>query len=69
MKAFLQADLYMRAALHIARRQGELRGAACSHPHAYLTSDNRHVVYTTDPYWIGQVFLARIPDAFWRSLD
>ena len=44
-------------------------GPACSHPHAYLTADNQRVIYNADPYWIGQVFFARVPDEFWRSLE
>lgn len=44
-------------------------GPACGHPHAYLTADNKHVIYTADPFWIGQVFAARVPDGFLKSLD
>jgi hypothetical protein len=44
-------------------------GAACSHPHAYFTADSKHVIYNADPFWIGQVFAARVPDGFLASLD
>lgn len=44
-------------------------GAAASHPHAYFTADNKHVIYNADPYWIGHVFAARVPAGFLESLD
>jgi hypothetical protein len=44
-------------------------GPACGHPHAYFTADNKHVIYNADPYWIGQVFFARVPEGFLASLD
>ncbi|MBI2190626.1 MAG: hypothetical protein HYU36_01415 [Planctomycetes bacterium] len=44
-------------------------GPACSHAHAYFTADNRHVVYNADPYLIGQVYAARVPDGFLESLE
>ena len=44
-------------------------GPACSHAHAYLTADNKHVIYNADPYWIGQVFFARLADGFLESLN
>ena len=43
--------------------------AACSHPHAYFTADNRHVVYNADPFMIGHVHFARVPPEFLASLD
>ena len=39
-------------------------GPASSHPHAYFTADNKHVIYNADPYWIGQVFSAKVPEGF-----
>jgi hypothetical protein len=45
-------------------------GASCvSHPHAYFTADNKHVVYNADPTMIGHVYAARVPEAFLASLD
>jgi hypothetical protein len=44
-------------------------GPASSHPHAYFTADNKHVIYNADPYWIGQVFSATVPEGFLESLD
>jgi hypothetical protein len=44
-------------------------GPACSHPHPYLTADNKYVIYNADPYWIGQVFFARLAEGFLESLE
>ena len=44
-------------------------GRASSHPHAYFTADNKHVIYNADPYWIGQVFAAKVPEGFREALD
>jgi hypothetical protein len=44
-------------------------GPACSHPHAYFTADNKHVIYNADPYLLGQVYATRVPDGFLESLD
>ncbi len=44
-------------------------GPASGHPHAYFTADSKHVIYNADPYWIGQVFAARVPEGFLQSLD
>jgi len=44
-------------------------GPACSHPHAYFTADSKNVIYNADPYWIGQVFAARVPGGFLESLS
>ena len=44
-------------------------GPACAHAHPYFTADNKHVIYTADPFWIGQVFSARVPDGFLESLE
>jgi hypothetical protein len=45
-------------------------GNQCRHTHPYLTADNRHVIYNADPYFSNpQVFAARIPPEFLKSLD
>jgi hypothetical protein len=38
------------------------------HPHAYLTADNRHVIYNSAQQGMGQVYAAYIPDGFLDSL-
>jgi len=43
--------------------------SAGSHPHPYLTADNRYVVYNADPFLVPHVFVARLPDGFLESLD
>jgi hypothetical protein len=43
--------------------------SACSHPHAYFTTDNRHVIYNADPYMVGHVYAARVPEGFLDSLS
>jgi len=43
--------------------------AACSHPHAYFTADNRNVIYNSDQYHVPHVYAARVPDGFLASLD
>lgn len=47
--------------------------ASCSitqagHPHAYLTSDNRHVIFNSDHTGLGQVWAADIPGGFLEAL-
>ncbi len=44
-------------------------GPACSHVHAYFTADNRHVIYNADPFGIGQIYKARLPEGFLDALD
>ena len=44
-------------------------GPACSHPHPYLTADNRHVIYNADPHGIGHIHTAQVDDEFWQSLE
>ena len=44
-------------------------GAASSHPHPYLTADNRNVIYNADPYHVPHVYAARVSDAFLASLE
>ena len=44
-------------------------GAACSHPHPYLTADNGNVIYNADPYHVPHVYAARVSDEFLASLD
>lgn len=43
--------------------------SACSHPHAYFTADNKHVIYNADPYMVGHVHAARVPEGFLESLS
>jgi len=45
-------------------------GNQCRHTHPYLTADNGHVIYNADPFFAPpQVFAARIPPEFLKSLD
>jgi len=44
-------------------------GPACSHPHPYLTADNRRVIYNADPYGVCHVYAAHVTEEFLRSLD
>lgn len=44
-------------------------GAQYTHAHAYLTADNRHVIYNADPRGITHVFKAELPDDFLANLD
>ncbi|HVF10043.1 MAG TPA: hypothetical protein VNA16_04530 [Abditibacteriaceae bacterium] len=44
-------------------------GPACSHPHAYFTADNKHVIYNADPHLLGQVYAARVPENFLAGLS
>ncbi|MCM8758408.1 MAG: oligogalacturonate lyase family protein [Candidatus Omnitrophica bacterium] len=44
-------------------------GAACSHPHPYITADNKNVIFNADPFGISHVHAARIPDDFLKSLE
>jgi hypothetical protein len=44
-------------------------GPACSHPHPYLTADNRNVIYNADPYQICHVHAARVPPGFLEALS
>ena len=44
-------------------------GSAWRQPLPYMTSDNRHVVYSADPDGILNVYAARIPNGFLESLD
>jgi len=44
-------------------------GPACSHPHPYLTADNKHIIYNADPTLICHVYKAHIPDEFYESLE
>lgn len=43
--------------------------SACSHPHAYFTADNKHVIFNADPYMVGHVYAARVPEGFLESLS
>jgi len=45
-------------------------GAAHTHPHAYITADNRHVIYNgASQHGASQVCAAAVPDEFLKSLD
>lgn len=44
-------------------------GAAVSHPHPYLTADNRRVIYNCDRTGICQVHMAYLTDEFLQSLE
>jgi hypothetical protein len=45
-------------------------GGEHNHVHAYLTGDNRHVVYNANPFYSAtQVFVARLPEGFLESLN
>ena len=45
-------------------------GNQCRHTHPYFTADTKTVIYNADPYHsTPQVFAARIPDGFLKSLD
>jgi len=44
-------------------------GPACSHPHAYLTADNRYVIYNSDRYGLCHVHAAHVPPGFLEDLD
>lgn len=44
-------------------------GAAVSHPHPYMTADNKNVIFNADPFGICHVFAARVPDDFLKSLE
>lgn len=46
-----------------------LSAAQYRHPHPYLTSENKHVVYNADFEGGPHVYFARIPDGFLASLD
>jgi len=49
--------------------QSIIRGVAWRQPLPYLTSDNRHVVYSADPDGILNVYAAQIPYGFLESLE
>ncbi len=44
-------------------------GAACSHPHPYLTADNRRVIFNADRYSVCHVHAAHVTPDFLASLD
>ncbi len=44
-------------------------GNQCRHTHPYLTADNGHVIYNADPSGTPQVYAAKIPKEFLKSLD
>ena len=48
---------------------GQGGGAASTHPHAYFTTDNRHVIYNADPHHVCHVYKARVTDEFMESLE
>jgi hypothetical protein len=49
--------------------KSSMAAAATTHPHAYFTADNKHVIYNADPNGIGHVWAARVPSGFLESLD
>jgi Tol biopolymer transport system component len=49
--------------------EGTGGGNQCTHTHPYLTADNRYVIYNSDPAGIPQVYAAKIPAGFLKSLD
>ncbi|HVF10576.1 MAG TPA: hypothetical protein VNA16_07230, partial [Abditibacteriaceae bacterium] len=40
-----------------------------SHPHAYLTPDNRRVIFNSDRTGLGQVWCADVPQGFLEALS
>ena len=38
-------------------------------PECIVSVGGKHVIYNADPYWIGQVFSAKVPEGFLESLD
>ena len=40
-----------------------------SHAHAYMTSDNSHVIFNSDHTGLGQVWAAEIPDGFLDAVE
>ena len=54
----------------VANSGSQNGGGAHQHPHAYLTADNRNVIFNSN-YWgdVTQVWAARIPGDFLASLD
>lgn len=40
-----------------------------THPHAYMTPDNRFVIYNSDVTGLGQVWSAELPQGFLATLD
>lgn len=49
-------------------------GSSCgspqyTHPHAYMTPGNRHVVFNSDRTGLGQVWAAEVPPGFLEALD
>lgn len=43
-------------------------GPASGHVHAYLTADNRHVIYNSDATGLAQVHMAQVPEGFLSAL-
>ena len=53
----------------VADTRGEQRAGQHRHPHAYMTADNRNVVFNANPAGgPTQVWAARIPDGFLERL-
>ena len=41
----------------------------CTHPHAYMTPGNRHVIFNSDKTGLGQVWAAAVPEEFLEALE
>ena len=44
-------------------------GPQYTHTHAYMTSDNRHVIFNSDHTGLGQVWAAEIPAGFLDAVE
>jgi hypothetical protein len=45
-------------------------GGEHNHCHPYLTADNRHVIFNSNPFYSPtKVFAAEVPDGFLDALD
>ncbi|NQU09633.1 hypothetical protein HQ590_02490 [bacterium] len=44
-------------------------GNGATHPHPYITADNRYVIFNSDQYGVPQVLAAEIPAGFLESLN
>jgi len=40
-----------------------------THPHAYLTPDNRRIIFNSDQTGLSQVWMAELPQELWPALD
>ena len=44
-------------------------GPACSHPHPYMTADNRRVIFNADRFGVCHVYAAHVTPEFLQSLE